>query len=73
MPKLKPIVWKVWAGNIERSGAAGGGEDGKHFVGNPFSALESRPGFVDVRRQRMEFAEWVKTGFEMKGAIDMKA
>lgn len=37
--KLKPISWKVWAGQIEREG---GGE-------NPFRMYEERPGFWDVR------------------------
>lgn len=71
MPELKPIVWRVWAGNIERNGAGGSGEDNKDLVGNPFRALESRPSFVDVRRQRMDFAEWVKTGGSLKGSTEL--
>lgn len=36
---LKPITWRVWAGNVEReSGGAG-----------PFQGLEDRLGFVDIR------------------------
>ncbi|KFH41117.1 ER membrane protein complex subunit-like protein [Hapsidospora chrysogenum ATCC 11550] len=63
-PKLRPIRWNVWAGKIEREGAAGfrnnGGEVDKDFRGNPFGVLEARPGFVDIRKQRQEFAEWTK-------------
>lgn len=36
---LKPIVWNVWAGNIEKEGGAR----------NPFRGLEERAGFVDIR------------------------
>ncbi|KAI1214054.1 magnesium transporter [Annulohypoxylon truncatum] len=61
---LRPIQWRVWAGKIEREGEAGfldgNGELEKDYVGNPFRLLESRPGFVDIRKQRREFAEWVK-------------
>ncbi len=38
------------------------GEVDKDYVGNPFRVLESRPGFVDIRKQRKEFAEWVREG-----------
>ncbi|OTA82353.1 hypothetical protein M434DRAFT_401032 [Hypoxylon sp. CO27-5] len=62
--KLRPIQWRVWAGKIEREGEAGfvnsSGEVEKDYVGNPFQLLESRPGFIDIRKQRKEFAEWVK-------------
>lgn len=62
---LRPIQWNVWAGKIEREGDAGfldaSGEVDKDFRGNPFSFLQSRPGFVDIRKQRREFASWVKT------------
>ncbi|KAI1770908.1 magnesium transporter [Hypoxylon cercidicola] len=61
---LRPIQWRVWAGKIEREGEAGfmnsSGEVEKDYVGNPFRLLESRPGFVNIRQQRKEFAEWVK-------------
>ncbi|KAI2466391.1 magnesium transporter [Annulohypoxylon bovei var. microspora] len=61
---LRPIQWRVWAGKIEREGEAGfldsSGEVEKDYVGNPFRLLESRPGFVDIRKQRKEFAAWVK-------------
>ncbi|KAI5865012.1 transmembrane protein 32 [Durotheca rogersii] len=62
--KLRPIQWRVWAGKIEREGEAGfvnsSGKVEKDFIGNPFRLLESRPGFVDIRRQRREFAAWAK-------------
>ncbi|KAI0197765.1 magnesium transporter [Astrocystis sublimbata] len=60
--QLRPIQWRVWAGKIEQEGEAGfkdsSGETEKDFVGNPFRLLESRPGFVDMRKQRKEFAAW---------------
>jgi hypothetical protein len=63
-PKLRPIRWNVWAGKIEREGAAGfldgGGRVDKDFRGNPFAVLETRPGFVDIRKQRREFADWAR-------------
>ena len=65
-PELRPIQWRVWAGKIEREGEKGfsnsSGEVDKDYMGNPFKVLESRPGFVDIRRQKKEFAEWVRTG-----------
>ncbi len=65
-PELRPIQWRVWAGKIEREGEAGfsssDGEVDKDYVGNPFKLLESRPGFVDIRKQRKEFAAWVREG-----------
>lgn len=66
-PNLRPIQWRVWAGKVEREGEHGflrssGGEVEKDFVGNPFRVLETRPGFVDIRSQRSEFAAWVRAG-----------
>ena len=65
-PELRPVHWRVWAGQIEREGEKGftnaDGEVDKDYVGNPFRLLESRPGFVDIRKQRKEFAEWVREG-----------
>ncbi|KAK4212832.1 magnesium transporter [Rhypophila decipiens] len=62
---LRPIQWRVWAGKIERQGEEGfvdnNGEVIKEYIGNPFQIFENRPGFVDIRKQRMEFAEWVKS------------
>ncbi|KAJ1333024.1 Membrane magnesium transporter [Microdochium nivale] len=61
---LRPVQWRVWAGQIEREGEAGfrnsSGEVDKTYIGNPYRLLESRPGFVDIRKQRKEFADWVK-------------
>lgn len=66
MPNLRPIQWRAWAGKVEREGEQGflksNGEIEKDFVGNPFRVLETRPGFVDIRSQRKEFAEWVRSG-----------
>ncbi|ESZ91644.1 putative Elongation factor 1-beta [Sclerotinia borealis F-4128] len=71
-PELRPIQWRVWAGKIEREGAKGfmnaDGEVDKDFVGNPFRVLESRPSFIDIRRQRYDFAEWVREGGEQTTA-----
>lgn len=61
-PELRPVKWCVWAGMIE-------GErdnflidsDGflkKNDTLNPFKYIESRPGFIDIRKQRREFFEW---------------
>lgn len=65
-PELRPIQWRVWAGKIEQEGEKGftngGGAVDKDYVGNPFRVLESRPGFIDIRKQRKEFAEWVREG-----------
>ena len=65
-PELRPIQWRVWAGKIEREGEKGfmsaDGQVDKDYVGNPFRLLESRPGFIDIRKQRKEFAEWVREG-----------
>ncbi|KAF8867219.1 hypothetical protein BDZ45DRAFT_667191 [Acephala macrosclerotiorum] len=65
-PELRPIQWRVWAGKIEREGEAGytniDGQVDKDYMGNPFKVLESRPGFVDIRKQRKEFAAWVREG-----------
>ncbi|KAL3961585.1 hypothetical protein ACCO45_003108 [Purpureocillium lilacinum] len=61
---LRPVQWNVWAGKIEREGAAGflegSGEVERDYRGSPFGVLESRPGFIDIRKQRREFAEWAK-------------
>jgi hypothetical protein len=63
-PQPRPIQWRTWAGKIEREGSEGfrssSGEVEKDFRGNPFLALESRQSFVDIRKQRREFAEWAK-------------
>lgn len=69
---LRPLEWRVWAGKIEREGEEGfmdnAGAVDKDFMGNPFSVLESRPNFVDIRKQRKEFAEWVQNGGDAQKA-----
>ncbi|KAM3446904.1 hypothetical protein MY3296_009238 [Beauveria thailandica] len=61
---LRPIQWNVWAGKIEREGDAGflngSGEVEKDSRGSPFTFLDSRPGFVDIRKKRRQFIGWVK-------------
>ncbi|PHH59178.1 hypothetical protein CDD81_3664 [Ophiocordyceps australis] len=60
--KLRPVEWRVWAGKLEREGEGGIEAAEGECHGNPFAALESRPGFVDIRRQRRDFVEWAKGG-----------
>ncbi|KAI9880346.1 MAG: hypothetical protein M1830_003957 [Pleopsidium flavum] len=57
-PALKPISWRVWAGQIEREGRKEGMGLGEGM--NPFAGLESRAGFLDIRAKRREFADWVR-------------
>ncbi|KAF4584244.1 magnesium transporter [Ophiocordyceps camponoti-floridani] len=61
--KLRPIEWPVWAGKIEREGATGfldgSGKVDTDYRGNPFGVLESRPGFMNIRQQRRDFAQWL--------------
>jgi hypothetical protein len=45
------------------------GQVDKDYVGNPFRVLESRPGFIDIRKQRKEFAEWVREGGGIADAL----
>lgn len=65
-PALRPIKWREWAGKIEREGEDGfrgeAGDVDRDFVGNPFKYLETRPGFVDIRKQRKEFTQWATKG-----------
>jgi len=67
-PALRPIRWRAWAGAIEKEGPGAFSSPGEAeepmgpVAGNPFRMLESRPGFVDIRRQRKEFAQWIKAG-----------
>ena len=68
-PDLKPIQWRVWAGKLEKDKASktetiNGDPLGPR--GNPYAALEQRQGFLDIRSQRAEFAEWVKSGSTKK-------
>ena len=61
---LRPVEWRVWAGKIEREGEEGftnnSGTVDKDYMGNPFSVLESRPNFVDIRKLRREFSDWAQ-------------
>ncbi|KAL5606159.1 hypothetical protein BROUX41_006074 [Berkeleyomyces rouxiae] len=60
-PALRPISWRVWAGKLEREGPAVFCEDSSKandMIGNPFATFESRPGFLDIRGQRKDFAKW---------------
>jgi hypothetical protein len=72
-PELRPIRWRVWAGKIEREGEAGfingDGQVDKDYVGNPYRVLESRPGFINIRKQRQEFADWIREGGEPGASI----
>lgn len=57
--ELKPISWRVWAGNMERESGGGG----------PFQGLEDRLGFVDIRKKRKDFADWIRDqGSDKKGS-----
>nr|POE47348.1 hypothetical protein CFP56_00679 [Quercus suber] len=59
-PALKPIRWNVWAGRLERSKQARQYTDVGVGGGNPYANLEERPGFLDIRARRKEFATWTK-------------
>ena len=61
-PELKPIQWNVWAGRLERSKQARAMKEVGVGGGNPYAALEERQGFLDIRGQRKEYANWVKEG-----------
>ena len=59
-PGLKPIQWNVWAGKLERSQEAREVKEVGVGGGNPYAGLEERPGFLDVRGRRKEFAQWIR-------------
>lgn len=61
-PELKPIQWNAWAGRLERTKEAREITEVGVGGGNPYAVLEDRPGFLDIRGQRREFANWVKDG-----------
>jgi len=61
-PELKPIQWNVWAGRLERSKEARVVKEVGVGGGNPYAVLEERPGFLDIRGRRKEFAGWVREG-----------
>ncbi|MCJ1417680.1 hypothetical protein MMC32_004024 [Xylographa parallela] len=51
--ELRPISWRVWASRVQ---------GGKGQPGEGFEWLEAgkRKGFLDIRGQREEFANWVR-------------
>ncbi|KAK6530448.1 hypothetical protein TWF694_003800 [Orbilia ellipsospora] len=61
--ELKPISLRSYAGMLERGSVFPDGVDGKTTVRGRgiFDGLEDRPGFLDIRKQREEFAQWIKT------------
>ncbi|KAK5132653.1 hypothetical protein LTR08_008775 [Meristemomyces frigidus] len=59
-PGLKPIQWNAWAGKLERSKEAREIPEVGVGGGNPYAGLEERPGFLDVRGRRKEFAQWIQ-------------
>jgi hypothetical protein len=69
-PELRPIEWRVWAGEAEKDERRKAGSrkfeagEGGGVVGNPFRFLEKgeRRGFWDVRTQRRDFAKWMREG-----------
>ena len=66
---LKPIRWNAWAGQLERSKEARKITEFGVGGGNPFMYLEDRPGFLDIRGKRKDFAAWVKdSGATIKGS-----
>ncbi|THV71591.1 hypothetical protein D6D28_04322 [Aureobasidium pullulans] len=68
-PELKPIQWRVWAGKLEKektSKTQSINGDPLGPRGNPYAALEQRQGFLDIRAQRKDFADWVKSGSSKK-------
>ena len=57
---LKPIQWNVWAGSLERSKEARAIKEVGVGGGNPYAALEERPGFLDIRAQRRAHEKWIQ-------------
>jgi hypothetical protein len=60
-PDLQPIQWNVWAGRLERSKEAREIKAVGLGGGNPFANLDERPGFLDIRAKRKEFAGLIKS------------
>lgn len=76
-PRLKPIQYAKWAGQISSEGQHGEGKftrEGEEILteGDPYAFLgldggiggngEGRRGFWDVKGKRKEYAEWVRSG-----------
>ncbi|KAK6514806.1 hypothetical protein TWF506_007168 [Arthrobotrys conoides] len=55
--ELKPISLRSYAGGVESGRILVDGKKGKGL----FVGLEERAGFADVRKQRKEFTDWMKT------------
>lgn len=47
--ELQPIIFRVWAGKEERQ-----------CPGGVYGGLEERPGFLDMRAKRKDFANWIR-------------
>ncbi|KAF8461912.1 membrane magnesium transporter-domain-containing protein [Kalaharituber pfeilii] len=47
--ELRPIRWRIWAGQLERENGSG-----------PYEFLESKLSFIDIRAKRTEFSNWVR-------------
>ncbi|EPS45709.1 hypothetical protein H072_282 [Dactylellina haptotyla CBS 200.50] len=58
--ELKPISLRAYAGMLESGKIQPDGVIGGKKGRGVFDALEERPGFLDIRKQRKEFTEWVK-------------
>ncbi|KAK6359130.1 hypothetical protein TWF696_000296 [Orbilia brochopaga] len=61
--ELKPISLRKYAGLLESGQIVPDGMDAKSAKGKKkglFDGLEERPGFLDIRKQRKEFADWIK-------------
>nr|OQO20977.1 hypothetical protein B0A51_09666 [Rachicladosporium sp. CCFEE 5018] len=63
-PDLKPIQWHVWAGRMEKSKEARLVTEVGVGGGNPYAALEERPGFWDVRGAQKAFGGWLRENGE---------
>ncbi|KAF2131762.1 hypothetical protein P153DRAFT_429988 [Dothidotthia symphoricarpi CBS 119687] len=76
-PRLKPIQYATWAGQLSSQGPRGEGKytrEGEEILteSDPFSFLgldggiggtgEGRRGFWDVRGKRGEYAAWARSG-----------
>ena len=47
--ELQPIIFRVWAGKEERKSPGG-----------VYGGLVERPGFLDIRAKRKDFADWIR-------------
>ncbi|KAF2722776.1 hypothetical protein K431DRAFT_265843 [Polychaeton citri CBS 116435] len=68
-PQLKPIQWSTWAGKLERDTSSREVKEAGQIAGNPYAALEERPGFLDVRGARKGFQAWVADVSGATGAV----